>query len=351
MIEAAYNFFYDGNPVSSELLNAGHINRTYLITTSAERKYVLQCLNSVAFHNIPGLMGNAVAVSKHILSKGGKTLKFISASDGRYYWIDGSGEYWRSYEFVDNCICLVHPESPEVFYESAVAFGEFQNMLSDFPAETLCETIPRFHDTPDRYLNFRKAVEEDRAGRVSSVRGEIEFALEREPFADTLTGLLREGRLPLRVTHNDTKLSNVLLDSRTKKAVCVIDLDTVMPGLTAYDFGDAIRFGCSTAPEDEKDLSKVSLDLNLYRVFARGFLRACPNLTEEERSSLPYGARMLTLENSIRFLGDYLDGDVYYHTDYPEHNLVRARTHFKLISEMEKHWEEMLAIVEETPSA
>lgn len=352
MVESAYKFRFKGEPVSCEQLNVGHINKSFFVTTDCGSRYVLQCMNSVAFHNVPGLMDNAIAVSKHIASKGGRTLNFVPGEDGNYYCIDNEGGYWRSYEFVDGCICLSYPEIPEDFYESAVAFGTFQNMLDDFPADTLCETIPNFHNTPDRYDIFRRTVQEDKIGRVKTALPEIEFVLAREKEADTLMNMLYVGDLPLRVTHNDTKLNNVLLDKNTRKAVCVIDLDTVMPGLSAFDFGDAIRFGASTAVEDEKDISKVRLDLYLFRLFARGYLKACPNLTENEKAVLVTGSKLMTLECGMRFLTDYLDGDNYFNTDYPEHNLTRARTQFKLVDDMEKHWDEMLSIIEEeNPSA
>ena len=346
MEKVAYEFKYDGVPVSCELFGNGHINKSYFVMTDRDRKYILQCINSVAFHDVPGLMDNAIAVSKHIAAKGGKSLHFIPTTDGRYWYVDGDGNYWRSYEHVE-ALCLQAVEKPDDFYESAVAFGTFQNMLNDFPAETLTETIPNFHNTPNRFSNLHKAVSEDGMRRVNQVLPEIEFALAREAEAGKLMDMLYTGELPLRVTHNDTKLNNVLLDKDTRKALCVIDLDTVMPGLSAFDFGDAIRFGASTAAEDEQDLSKVKVNLYLFRLFARGFIKSCPKLTENEKSVLVLGAKLMTLETGIRFLTDYLEGDRYFNISYPEQNLDRARTQLKLVADMEDHWKEMESIVRE----
>ena len=232
-----------------------------------------------------------------------------------------------------------------------MAFGTFQRQLADFPAETLHETIVNFHNTPDRYAKFKAVLAEDRLGRAKNARYEIEEFLKREADGATLMNMLHEGKLPLRVTHNDTKLNNVMLDARTRKPLCVIDLDTVMPGLLAFDFGDSIRFGAATAAEDERDLSKVSLDLELYRIFAQGFISACPQLTEAEYVSLAWGARTMTLECGLRFLTDYLDGDHYFAIHREGHNLDRCRTQLKMVQDMEGKWEQMLAIIEEIHKA
>ena len=346
MNNIVYQFKYEGNPVSCESLGSGHVNKSFSVATDTGKKYVLQCISSVAFHDVPGLMKNAIAVSKFINGKGGRTLNFIPSVDGEYYYVDENNDYWRSYEHVD-ALCLQAAERPEDFYESAVAFGTFQNMLDDFPADTLCETIPNFHNTPDRFTKLHNAINADVVNRVKQVQHEIDFALAREASAGALVEMLYVGDLPLRVTHNDTKLNNVLLDKNTRKALCVIDLDTVMPGLSAFDFGDAIRYGASTAAEDEQDLSRVHINLYLYRMFARGFLKACPNLTENEKDVLALGSKIITLECGIRFLTDYLDGDKYFGISYPEHNLDRARTQFKLVQDMEDHWNEMETIIRE----
>lgn len=219
-------------------------------------------------------------------------------------------------------------------------------MLRDFSAHTLHETIPNFHYTPDRYRQFHEALERDSLGRAAKIAKEIEFALARETEAGALVALLAQGKLPLRVTHNDTKLNNVMLDDTTRKALCVIDLDTVMPGLRAYDFGDSIRFGAATAPEDETDLSKTEMSLELFRVYAKGFLSACPGLTQTERDALSMGSKLITLECGVRFLTDYLNGDKYFKIHRPGHNLDRCHTQFKLVADKETKWEQMQQIIQ-----
>ena len=341
-------FRLNGRPVSCDPYGEGHINLTFLAVTDTGKRYILQRLSRAAFHDIPGLMGNVAAVTEFLAARSPdprSSLHLIPTLDGRSFCRDSEGEFWRVYDFVEDSLCLQTPETPEDFYQSAVAFGQFQCRLRDFPAETLCETIPNFHNTPDRYRRFHLAVDADAAGRLSSVLPEIRFLLEREEKAGTLQRLREGGELPVRVTHNDTKLNNVMLDAVTRKALCVIDLDTVMPGLVAYDFGDSIRFGASTAPEDEKDLSRVEMSLDLYETYARGFIPACGGLTAAELESLPLGAWTMTLENGLRFLTDYLEGDHYYHITRPEHNLDRCRTQLKLVSDMEQKWDPMTAII------
>ncbi|MDO5459097.1 MAG: aminoglycoside phosphotransferase family protein [Eubacteriales bacterium] len=341
-------FRLNGRPVSCDPYGEGHINLTFLAVTDTGKRYILQRLSRAAFHDIPGLMGNVAAVTEFLAARSSdprSSLHLIPTLDGRSFCRDSEGEFWRVYDFVEDSLCLQTPETPEDFYQSAVAFGQFQCRLRDFPAETLCETIPNFHNTPDRYRKFHLAVDADAAGRLSSVLPEVRFLLEREEKGGTLQRLREGGELPVRVTHNDTKLNNVMLDAVTRKALCVIDLDTVMPGLVAYDFGDSIRFGASTAPEDEKDLSRVEMSLDLYETYARGFIPACGALTAAEIESLPLGAWTMTLENGLRFLTDYLEGDHYYHITRPEHNLDRCRTQLKLVSDMEQKWDPMTAII------
>jgi Ser/Thr protein kinase RdoA (MazF antagonist) len=238
-------------------------------------------------------------------------------------------------------------EKEEDFYQSAVAFGHFQGMLADYPAATLHETIPDFHNTPDRFEKFKKALREDVCGRAAEVAPEIQFVLDRESLCHELYDMLQQGRLPLRVTHNDTKLNNIMIDDATGKAICVIDLDTVMPGLSAYDFGDSIRFGASTGAEDERDLSKISCSLHLYELYVKGFIEGCEGaLTETELDVLPMGAILMTFECGMRFLTDHLEGDHYFKIHRENHNLDRARTQFKLVKDMEDKLPQMKAIVE-----
>ena len=246
------------------------------------------------------------------------------------------------YEFIEGAQTFDAVESDEDFYQSAVAFGKFQAMLANFPADTLHETIPQFHDTAKRYRDFEKAVEADVKGRAAKVEKEIAFVREHSGEVSMLHDMLAKGELPLRVTHNDTKLNNIMIDADSHKAICVIDLDTVMPGLSAHDFGDAIRFGANTAAEDEPDTSKVSLSLKLFEIYVKGFLEGCGGrLTENEIKALPMGAKMMTLECGMRFLADYLEGDVYFKTSREDHNLDRCRTQFALVADMEKKWQQM----------
>lgn len=322
----------------------GHINRTYLAESDTGNRYILQCISAAAFHDVPGLMKNIISVTKHIAAKSSQkdcTLHFLPVKgNSEYVYTDPNGENWRCYDFVD-AMCIQKAETPEDFYQSAVAFGTFQNQLSDFPASTLIETIPNFHNTPVRYQAFKEAIQKDVCQRAAGVKEEIDFYLSREAEGGKLQTMRESGELPLRVTHNDTKLNNVLLDKATRKAVCVIDLDTVMPGLSAYDFGDSIRFGAATAAEDELNLEMMHLDLNLFRIFSEGFISSCHGLTEKEIAVLPLGAKIMTLECGMRFLTDYLEGDRYFHISRPTHNLDRARTQIQLIKDMENKWGEM----------
>ena len=273
-------------------------------------------------------------------------MSLIRTKDGAPHTRYGD-EYWRVYDYVDGTICLQQPETDEDFYQAAVGFGTFAQLLSDFPAEKLHETIPNFHNTPDRYRALLETLERDPMHRAAQVQPEIEFALARQAEMSAIQNALTAGELPLRVTHNDTKLNNVLLDAATRQALCVIDLDTVMPGSSLYDFGDSIRFGAATAAEDEKDLSKMEMSLDRFRVFTRGYVRACPGLTAKELELLPMGAKTMTMECGVRFLTDYLDGDHYFAVHREGQNLDRCRTQFKLVADMEKKWDEMRKIVEE----
>ena len=349
MKEAIFHFPTEGKPVDCKQIKTGHINETYLITTDRGVKYILQWINRYVFPNVDAIMGNMSAISEFLRqNEQGQMamISYIDTTDGKSYYDDGKGGCWRIYKYVDS-ICLHRPESPEDFYECARAFGHFQYALNGFPVEQLQETIEGFHDTPARYRQFRAAMAADPLGRLKEVEREAAFALAREERACRLHHMRERGELPVRATHNDTKINNVLLHKQTRKALCVIDLDTVMPGLAVFDFGDAIRFGASTGAEDETDLEKVSLDLDLFRVFTRGFYEACPSLTDAETEAMPLGAYTMTLECGLRFLTDYLNGDKYFSIDREKHNLDRCRTQFKLIESMEEQWDEMAQIVKE----
>lgn len=350
-------FCIDGSFESAVPYGSGHINDTKLITMKTDggkKYYILQRINHNVFKNPDLLMQNYVGVttylSKIISEAGGdpmrETLNVIKTLDGNDYYLAPDGEYWRLLVFVDDSVSYDKVERPEQFYDSAVAFGNFQYMLKDYPADTLCETIPNFHNTPDRVRLFREALAKDVCGRAKDVGSEIDFVLSRCDFAETLEKARREGRLPLRVTHNDTKLNNILFDKETGKALCIVDLDTIMPGYSVNDFGDSIRFGATTALEDETDLSKVNFDISLYELYVKGFIEGTKGgLTECEMELLPIGAIMMTYECGTRFLTDYLSGDTYFKISRPDHNLDRARNQFKLVSDMEKRLPEMREIV------
>ncbi len=341
----ANKFTIEGLIDTIEPFGNGHINNTFLVTTSNKR-YILQRISD-AF-DVTLLMKNIDAVTSFMALKSDnpdRQMKLIHTSDNKNYYSDESGNY-RMYTFVEGSICLEAPESTNDFYESALAFGNFQKMLEDFPAETLFEPIKDFHNTPNRYKIFKETILKDKMDRVKEVKEEIDFALSREKEAGILQNLRDTGKLPTRVTHNDTKLNNVLFDKDTRKSLCVIDLDTVMPGLSLYDFGDAIRFGAATAKEDEKDLSKMTVNLDMFRAFTRGYLQSC-NLTDEEIENIVLGSKTMTLECGVRFLTDYLDGDNYFRTSYAGQNLDRCRTQFKLVGEIEKNTEKMKEIVKE----
>ena len=349
MLEQAYQFQLDGEPIFCTKYGNGHINLTYLLIDTTGRGYIAQRVNKNVFKDPESLMKNIVAVTTHLrrtVKDHRRVLTLIPTKDGGDWFVNGDGEYWRMYAFVSDSVCFEKASSPTVFRESGVAFGRFQMQLADFPAQTLTETIPRFHDTPFRYAAFRKAVEADVCGHAKAVRRDIEFALEREAYASTLMNLSASGDLPIRVTHNDAKLNNVLFDRETSKALCVIDLDTVMPGLSVNDFGDSIRFGATTAAEDEPDLSKVEFSLPLFEAYTEGLLsESGKSLNGCEISCLRDGAKMMTLECGVRFLTDYLSGDTYFHTKRQGQNLDRCRTQFKLVADMERHWEELQKIV------
>ena len=334
------------------IYGSGHINDTYLVENS--QRYILQKINTDIFKNPDQLMENIVNVTeflkKKIIENGGdpqrETMTVIMTNDNKPYYQDEEGHCWRMYNFIEDSTSYDMVRCDDDFYQSAVSFGKFQSLLADYPAHTLHETIEKFHDTADRFEKFKRAVQEDVCHRVKDVQKEIQFVLEREEIAHVLSDLQQKGELPLRVTHNDTKLNNILIDNQTHKGICVIDLDTVMPGLAINDFGDSIRFGASTGAEDEKDLSKIECDMHLFDIYTKGFIEGCQNkLTKKEIECLPLGAKVMTYECGMRFLTDYLQGDVYFKTAYPTHNLDRCRTQFKLVKDMEEKWDMMNSIV------
>ena len=306
----------------------GHINQTYAITVTSEqgaKRYILQKINTDTFKDPAGLMENICGVTDFLREKA----KQRGADPARA------------------TLHVVLTKAGKPYYQSAVAFGDFQHQLADYPANTLHETIPHFHDTPKRFADFQRAVAEDRMGRAAQVQREIEFVRAREADYHVMVDLLTAGKLPLRVTHNDTKLNNILFDKTTGEGLCVIDLDTVMPGLAANDFGDSIRFGANHCAEDEPDLSKVNFSIELFEIYTKGFLQAAGEaFTTLEKQTLSWGAKLMTMECGMRFLADYLEGDHYFHINYEQQNLNRARTQFKLTADMEENWDAMQKVIE-----
>ena len=348
--EALAQYAHIGVIESCEPYGNGHINDTFLLVTGAGKRYIFQRINQVVFPHPDQVMENILGVTEHIRAKVAKnggdvdrcTLQVIPTDFGKAFYRDSIGSWWRMYAFVEHTVSKDRVENIKEFADCAEAFGRFQGLLSDFDASCLYEAIVNFHNTPVRYENLMRAIEKDPAGRVAEVQAEIAFVKERAEFVKTLEKAREAGELPLRVTHNDTKLNNILFDAETAEPVCVIDLDTVMPGYSVNDFGDSIRFGANTAAEDETDLSKVSLDLELYHAYADGFLKGCDGkLTPKEVELLPIGARMMTLECGMRFLTDYIEGDTYFRIARPSHNLDRCRCQFALVADMEKKEEQM----------
>ena len=354
-ILAAYTFPVP--PVAAVHYGCGHINDTYCVLCQPQEgdciRYILQGLSQAAFPDQDVVMDNFEKITTFLRQKltdlgedaSRGTLSLIPTTDGKSYYTDANGRAWRLMPYIEGTDCI-QQATETLFAASGRAFGRFQALLGDFPVDTLKETIVKFHDTEDRFRKFRAALAKDPLGRAKDVQSEIDFVLAREEDCGVLQSALRAGILPLRVTHNDTKLNNVLFDRATGEGICVIDLDTTMPGLSVNDFGDSIRFGANHSAEDEKDLSKVNFDIHLYEIYARSFIEgARGGLTEAEHEYLPWGARLMTLECGIRFLTDYLSGDTYFHIRYPEQNFDRCRTQFKLVKDMEEQFEEMHAVI------
>ncbi len=354
--QIAAHFGLDGPILTYREIHSGNINRTYLVTIGTEeskKEYIFQRINTFVFKQPDEVMANILNVTEHIKQKlleqtGSycrRVLSFLRAEDGNPYYYTSEHHFWRVYEYVDNAIAYDMVQQPEQFYEAGYSFGEFQAWLSDFPAETLYEIIPHFHDTPSRFADLHKAVEEDRAGRRAEVEEDLAFLFAREQDCGVIMQDLHSGKLPWRVTHNDTKINNILFDTKSNEAICVIDLDTVMPGSSLFDFGDAVRYGASTAAEDERDLSKVTLDVGLYEQFTRGFLEGVGDLLDtHEEELLLQSVKIMTLELAVRFLTDYLNGDVYFKTTCDDHNLVRTRTQIRLAQDIETKWDQLCEI-------
>jgi hypothetical protein len=351
-------FQIEGETVRAAPHGSGHINDTYAVTLTrqgGETRYIFQRINHTIFRNVEGLMDNIVRVTAHVRRKlqesGGAdvargTLSLVPAKNGRAFILTADGEYWRVYQFIDGASTYDVCAGPEQAREAARAFGYFQSLLVDLPGGRLVETLPYFHHTPRRFEVLRKAVEEDKVGRRAKVQKEIAFCTERAGDTGLVVDLIGQGKIPERTTHNDTKLNNVMIDNRTGKGLCVIDLDTVMPGSVLYDFGDMVRTFTPTAAEDEPNLSKVSLNMAVFEGLVEGYLDAAGRfLTPVEKEHLVFAGKLITFTIGIRFLADYLAGDTYFKIARPEHNLDRARTQFKMVEEIERSQRQMEQIV------
>lgn len=356
--EIAEKFSFDGELTNSERLICGHINATYILDFTNEdgtkTKYILQRINNDVFPNVDGLMNNISMVTKHIAQKvkdeNGdpmrESLNLVPTKDGKTYYKTNDGDYFRAFNFIDGARTYMMVENPMDFYKCGKALGKFQQQLADFPADKIYEIIPDFHNTSKRFEAFMNAVNNDPLGRAKECREEVDFIIERKNETAKLVDLLNEGKLPLRVTHNDTKFNNIMIDDETGEGICVIDLDTVMPGLSLYDYGDSVRSGATSALEDEADLSKVNFDMNLFELFTKGFLESAGEaLTDLEVEYLAFAAKLITLELSMRFLMDHINGDVYFQVHRENHNLDRARNQLKLVKDMEERMDDMNEIV------
>ena len=339
-------------------LPRGHINDTYVLTAKTNNhivRYVLQRINHIVFKDPPSVMKNIARVTEHIISKmqeinpglASRQLAVIGTVDNRCFHKDDEGNFWRVYNFIEDAVSYDTIESAELAYEAARMFGWFQSMLVDLPGPNLNESISDFHNTPKRFKTFQRVLKEDTCNRAKNAKPEIKFVFDNASICDVLLSLAGEGKIPLRITHNDTKVNNVMLDKKTNKGVCVIDLDTVMPGLSIYDFGDMIRTGTASADEDERDLSKVAVDLPMFEMFVRGFAEQTSRfLTTSEKEHLAFAAKLITFEQLIRFLTDYLVGDIYYKVQRQGHNLDRTRTQVKLVRSIIAQEEAMNKVIE-----
>ncbi|HBN96903.1 MAG TPA: mucin desulfatase [Firmicutes bacterium] len=359
LTEIIAHFAFEGEYTGADVCTDGHINDTFFLYYKVQDRtlrYVLQCINHHVFRDPEGVMDNIEAVTRHlrkkVIEKNGdpsrEAMRVIPTKEGRSFYRSVRGEYWRAYDFIEGARTYQQVENPLHFYHSGRTFGQFQYLLSDFPAETLHETIERFHDTRKRLGDLLHVIKADPKGRAAGVQREIAFILEREDETGVIVDLLSAGEIPLRVTHNDTKFNNIMIDDETGEGICVLDLDTVMPGSALYDFGDSIRFGASTAKEDESNLDLVSLDLELFTEFTRGYLSMARGfLNQAEVDHLAFSVKLMTLESGIRFLTDYIDGDRYFRVEHPKHNLDRARAQLKLVTDMEEKMSAMKGIIQD----
>ncbi len=344
-------FALRGNVVSVGPCGHGHINETYELVCDdgvKRTRYVLQRINHHVFKNVPALMENVQRVTAHVRAKQPRALALVPMRDGQFVYQDSAGDWWRIYDYVENAVTVECVTTPAQAREAARAFGEYQALLADLPGGRLNDTIPNFHHTRSRFETLRRAVAEDTAGRAAGVRAEIDFAFAGEADTDVLLGLLACGELTERVTHNDTKINNVMLDDATGRCAAVIDLDTVMPGLSLYDFGDMVRTAASSTAEDNPDASQMHVVLPYFRALVEGYLESAGSgLNAVERAHLGFAGKLLAFETGLRFLTDHLQGDVYFRIKRPNHNLDRARTQFALVKSIEDNADAMRRIVDE----
>ena len=352
------HFRIRGELIEIRPLPRGHINDTYVLTTKKNKhivRYILQRINHTIFKDPPSVMGNIIRVTKHIRSRmqkidpdrASRQLTVIESIDDTFYHKDTQGNFWRMYNFIEDAVAYDTIESAELAYEAARMFGWFQKMLIDLPGPALHESICDFHNTPKRFETFQRILKEDTCNRAKNAKHEIKFLFDNAAVCNVLLNLAGKGKIPVRVTHNDAKVNNVMLDKSTNKGVCIVDLDTVMPGLSIYDFGDMVRTGTTLADEDERDLSKIAMNLPMFEVLARGYAEQSKHfLTSTEKEHLAFAAKLITFEQLIRFLADYLAGDVYYKVHREGHNLDRSRTQMKLVRSIVEQEEVMNEVVE-----
>ncbi len=353
VIKISNEFMVDAPIIKAEKYGCGHINDTYKLTDERGKFYILQRINHRVFRDVEALMQNIVGVTQYVYAKMlergedvSDALRVIPTRLGNSYYGNSEVGYYRLYNFVYGGISIETAPTLEQFEVSGIGFGKFQKLLNGYPAETIKDSIPNFHNTIDRFSKFEKAIREDKIDRLKGVKKEVEWFFVRKEYCSRIVNLLESGIMPLRVTHNDTKLNNVLVNTSSMTPVTVIDLDTVMKGSLLYDFGDSIRSGANTGAEDEKDLSKVDFSLAHYEAFVKGFVgEVRDTLTECEREHLHFGAILMTFECGMRFLTDYLEGDQYFKVHREGHNLDRCRTQIKMVEKMEEHLEEMKAII------
>jgi len=361
--DVAHEFAIAGEFVKGEEIYSGHINSTYMVTfkrpNGDENRYILQRINGEVFKDPHAVMRNVEMVTRHINWKvlrvkrdlGGQTLNLYPARGGRFYASGEGGGIWRCYNCIEGCRTYDIVETTRQAYQAAQAFGSFQDLVSDIPVEDIEETIPNFHNTPKRFERLMEVVAEDPLGRLASAQKEVDFIKSREAMVSKLIDLRDAGEIPERITHNDTKINNVMMDTESDEAVCVIDLDTVMPGLALYDFGDMVRTAVSPAAEDERDLEKVKVRMPMFEALAEGYMDACACLCDAEIENLAFSGKLISLEIGIRFLTDYLEGDVYFKSHREGHNMDRARTQLRLVEELEACEPEMEAFVKRLAKA